>query len=328
MNIFRFFRSVYADNQLRVDASRRLIPDVAHYAVNRVLAIRERRLTERHRVPGAPIIFIVGVPRSGTTLLYQLMAKHLDVVYITNAIARYWLAPLWAFQRHGIETPTELRSHLGHSEGSSAPHEFGWFWEHHAPVEDSHHRVGSELDVFDWDTIRAELEAIAGWSQRPLVLKSLVALDYHIPRFARELAGATFVRIERDPRFTAQSLLEARRKRYGDDKIWWSIRPRDVDAWLDRDPVEQVAHQIGDVSRHIQSGLATLPSERWISLRYEELVVDPVKEMEKLAGFAGVPMRDAVGMTSPPLHDANTERVPAAEFARIEAALCDEGLLR
>jgi hypothetical protein len=159
-------------------------------------------------------------------------------------------------------------------------------------------------------------------------LKSLVALDYHIPRFARELAGATFVRIERDPRFTAQSLLEARRKRYGDDKIWWSIRPRDVDAWLDRDPVEQVAHQIGDVSRHIQSGLATLPSERWISLRYEELVVDPVKEMEKLAGFAGVPMRDAVGMTSPPLHDANTERVPAAEFARIEAALCDEGLLR
>jgi hypothetical protein len=328
MNIFRFFRLVYGDNRLRVDTSRRLIPDVTRYAINRALGMQERRLTRRHRVPGAPIIFIVGAPRSGTTLLYQLMAKHLDVVYITNAIARYWLAPLWAFQRHGVESSIELRSHLGQSQGSAAPHEFGWFWQHHAPADGSHHRVGSELDEFDWDSIRAELEAIAGWSQRPLVLKSLVTLDYHIPRFADELPGSTFVHIERDPRFTAQSLLESRRKRYGDDKTWWSIRPRDVDAWLDRDPVEQVAHQISDVSRHMKAGLATLPAKRWISLHYEELVADPVKEIEKLARFAGVRIRDAIGIASAPLHDANIKRVPAAEFARIEAALRHEGLLR
>lgn len=328
MNIFRFFRSVYSDNRFRVDSRRRPLADVARYAVNRVLSTRERQLTARHRVPGAPILFIVGVPRSGTTLLYQLMAKHLDVVYVTNEVARYWLAPLWALRRNEPETRIDFRSHLGRSEGSAAPHEFGWFWEYHAPLEGLHHRVGAELGVFDWDSIRAELEGIAGWSGRPLVLKSLVAVDYHISQFARELQGASFIRIERDPRFTAQSLLEARRNRYGDERVWWSIRPRDVDSWLDRDPVEQVAHQIADVSREIEAGLAALPAERRFSLSYENLVADPYKEIEKIARFARVPMRDAPDVAQTKLRDANRLRVAPQKLALIEAALRDEGLLR
>jgi hypothetical protein len=186
MNILRFFRAVYGDNRRRVDASRRLAPDIARYAVNRALTIKERQLVARHRVPGAPIIFIVGVPRSGTTLLYQLMARHLNVVYISNAVARYWLAPLWALRRGAAEASIELRSDLGRTEGDAAPHEFGWFWEFHAPAGGLHHQPEAELDAFDWDLIAAELEAIAGWAERPLVLKSLVAVDYHIPRFARE----------------------------------------------------------------------------------------------------------------------------------------------
>ncbi|MGB8223841.1 MAG: sulfotransferase [Polyangiales bacterium] len=328
MNIFRFFRSVYSDNRLRVDSRKRPIVDLARYAANRVLSVRERQLTAQHRIPGAPIIFIVGVPRSGTTLLYQLMAKHLDVLYVTNEVARYWLAPLWAFRRNETETPIDLRSHLGLGEGPAAPHEFGWFWEYHAPLEGLHHRVGAELSVFDWDSIRAELEGIAGWSGRPLVLKSLLAVDYHISQFARELRGASFIRIERDPRFTAQSLLEARRNRYGDEWTWLSIRPRDVDAWRDRAPVEQVAHQIGDVSRHIEAGLAALPSERWLSLRYENLLADPLKEIQKVAGFAQVSMRNTTDLAKTKLHDGNVVRTIPKEFALIEAALRGEGLLR
>lgn len=328
MNILRFFRGVYGDNGRRVDASRQLVPDIARYAYNRALMIQERRLIGRHRVPGAPVIFIVGVPRSGTTLLYQLMARHLEVVYITNAVARYWLAPLWALQRRATEVRIDLSSDLGRSDGDAAPHEFGWFWQYHAPAAASHHLTESELDAFDWDFIAAELEAIAGWAGRPLVLKSLPAVDYHIPRFARELPGSVFVHIERDPRFTAQSLLESRRKRYGDESTWWSIRPRDLDAWSDRDPVEQVAHQIEDVSRHIKEGLAAVPADRSISLHYEQLVEDPRAEMEKIAQLVGSPIRDADDLVRDRLHDGNTRRFPTDRFSRIETALRVEGLLR
>jgi len=41
-----------------------------------------------------PNIFIFGLPRSGTTLAYQLIANSLDVGYINNLMARFWLAPL------------------------------------------------------------------------------------------------------------------------------------------------------------------------------------------------------------------------------------------
>jgi hypothetical protein len=328
MNILRFFRGVYGDHGRRIDASRQLVPDIARYAFNRALMVKERRLVNSHRVPGAPVIFIVGVPRSGTTLLYQLMARHLDVAYITNAVARYWLAPLWALQHRETEARIELRSDLGRSEGDAAPHEFGWFWQYHAPADGPHHQTESELDAFDWNFIAAELEAIAGWAGRPLVMKSLPAVDYHIPRFARELPGSVFVHIERDPRFTAQSLLESRRKRYGDEKTWWSIRPRDLDRWIDRDPVEQVAHQIEDISRHIKQGLATLPANRSMSLHYEQLIADPAKEMEKIARFVGSPILDTADLVSDRLSDGNTRRFPTARFSRIEAALRVEGLLR
>lgn len=328
MNILRFFKGVYGDNGRRAEASRQLVPDIVRYAFNRALSVQERRLVRRHRVPGAPVIFIVGVPRSGTTLLYQLMARHLDVAYITNAVSRYWLAPLWALQHLETNAGIELSSDLGRSDGDDAPHEFGWFWQYHAPAVGPHHLTESELDAFDWDFIAAELEAIAGWAGRPLVLKSLPAVDYHIPRFARELPGSVFVHIERDPRFTAQSLLESRRKRYGDETTWWSIRPRDLDTWSDRDPVEQVAHQIEDVSRHIKDGLAIVPAYRSISLRYEQLVEDPRREMEKVAQFLGSPIEAADDLVSDRLRDGNTRRFPIDRFARIEAALRVEGLLR
>lgn len=327
MNIIRFFRLVRGDDRYRVDTSQHIASDIARYAINRLLCMREHGLIKKYRVPGAPIVFIVGVPRSGTTLLYQLMAQHLDVVYITNAVARYWLAPLWALRRDDGQRQFELRSHLGRTEGPNAPHEFGWFWQYHAPMEHSHHRIAAELDAFDWESIRQELEAIAGWAGRPLVMKSLLAVNYHIARFAAELSGSLFVHIERDPCFTAQSLLDARRRRYNDDRIWWSIRPRDADAWIDRDPIEQVAHQISDVSHHIHQGLASLPSDRFISLRYEKLVANPKQEIERVASFAGANLRHFDELSNTALGTANRRRLPSDDFARIEVALRSEGLI-
>src|SRR5438105_462788 len=40
-----------------------------------------------------PIIYLVGLPRSGTTLLSQLVSRQLEVGYINNLVARFWLRP-------------------------------------------------------------------------------------------------------------------------------------------------------------------------------------------------------------------------------------------
>jgi len=64
--------------------------------LNEDLAEREQALYADVGVE-RPVVFVVGLPRSGTTLLSQLLAYCLDAGYVTNVAARFWLAPV-----HGI----------------------------------------------------------------------------------------------------------------------------------------------------------------------------------------------------------------------------------
>ena len=43
-----------------------------------------------------PPVFIIGSPRSGTTVLYQLLCKHLQFGYINNFVSNWPKAPLTA----------------------------------------------------------------------------------------------------------------------------------------------------------------------------------------------------------------------------------------
>ena len=52
--------------------------------LNRLLAGRERRLLKTAPSDVAPVILVVGAPRSGTTLVYQTLARYLDVTYFSN----------------------------------------------------------------------------------------------------------------------------------------------------------------------------------------------------------------------------------------------------
>src|SRR5699024_1812237 len=45
-----------------------------------------------------PSVHVIGVPRSGTTLMTQLLCSYLDVGYINNLIARFWKAPVTAIR--------------------------------------------------------------------------------------------------------------------------------------------------------------------------------------------------------------------------------------
>ena len=166
MRMQRFLRSVYEDNADRKPLDRRsLHKDVLRYAANRLMQPFDRMLVRAHRNPTMPIVFIVGVPRSGTTLLYQLMSTHLDVGYVSNAMARWWMVPVAAarFRSPLNQRPESLTlaSDLGRSEGPDGPHEFGWFWQFHLHHEQSDDLDAEALAARDFRPARAELEGLA-----------------------------------------------------------------------------------------------------------------------------------------------------------------------
>ncbi|MFH1465757.1 MAG: sulfotransferase [Pseudomonadota bacterium] len=322
-----FLTKVYADNAARIEGRRNLARDLALHSMNSALRPLERVAVRVRPQRRPPIVLIVGAPRSGTTLLYQLMSRHLEVAYVTNFMARFWMAPVlgqWLNEvvlRGANPLAGELESAFGVTRGPLAPHEFSWLWRRWVDLEASDHLTRAELEAVDWRPLLDELEAMAAWSGRPLVLKALNHVDYHIEFLAARLPQARFVHIEREPRFVVQSILESRVGRYGDVGAWWSLRPRDWASWRSASPVDQVCHQVRDCLEHVRAGLATLPRERRLELSYEELVREPGSELRRLAGFVGCSLRHVHQLDSLQLRPSNRDRVDPETLAAIQTRI-------
>lgn len=71
LKIFRFFGAIYQDNAARQRRRRVVWKDLLLYLGNRTLQPLELLIARRYYQEHLPLVFIVGVPRSGTTLLYS-----------------------------------------------------------------------------------------------------------------------------------------------------------------------------------------------------------------------------------------------------------------
>src|SRR5688572_19796215 len=45
-----------------------------------------------------PTLHVVGVPRSGTTLLYQVVSSGLEIGFVNHLVAAFWLAPVYGLR--------------------------------------------------------------------------------------------------------------------------------------------------------------------------------------------------------------------------------------
>lgn len=330
----RFFRSVYEDNADRKPDDRRsIVGDVVRYFANRLAQPLDRVLVRKHRDPSMPIVFVVGVPRSGTTLLYQLICAHLDVGYVSNAMARWWMAPVAAARfRSPLDEGFQagaLESDLGRSQGPNGPHEFGWFWQFHFQHDDTDDLDAEALAGRNFEVAKAELEALAGYFNRPLVLKALVHVPYKIQWLKAKLPQARFIWIHRDPVLVGQSILQSREDRFGDPSRWLSVRPRDVGQWKSRPPHEQVAHQIVDVTAAIERAFARLGSSDGLRIGYDQLMRQPEAELRRIAKFCGTDVRPGTGLSALQLDTRNQLRLsPESHRALSEAlASCERSLV-
>lgn len=151
-----------------------------------------------------PIMFIVAPPRSGTTLLYQLISLKYDVFYPTNLIAKFYNAPYDFLKSIGDldifsqRMSSDFKSDLGNTSSIFEPHEWGWFWERFLCNEEN--------------TLVNELSAIQSLYLKPMLFKNIY-FNYNIEFLANTINQSIFLRIKRDEVDTINSIYNAILKR-------------------------------------------------------------------------------------------------------------------
>jgi len=293
--------------------------------LDRCLQLAERRRLRSAPPSILPLLLIVGAPRSGTTLVYQLLARHLPVTYFTNLSALFPRAPLTAsrlFLSRARRAPDSLHNYYGNTAGLTGPNDGFHIW---------NRWLGSDRyqapESLPGDTVAAMRRFFAAWTaafRRPLLNKNNRNTDC-IGLLGRILPEAVFIVVQRDPVYVAQSLLIARQHVQGDKRRRWGLRSRDQD--LATDPlghVDSVCRQITEIAERLETDRRALPAARIIDVQYEEFCADPAATLERVhsrvwgPASGPLPTRGTIG---PIGESTNQRRVSPAEFERIQHCL-------
>ncbi len=232
-----------------------------------------------------PTLHILGAPRSGTTLLMQMISSFLEVGYINNLTAAFWKAPLFGIQLSlkllGMKYQSDFTSSYGRTNNIYEPHEFGYFWNYHLKYPDFIQKSQLHEDCIDWQQLSKILINMSYAFKAPLVFKSFL-LGFHASKMSKYLPKSCYVYIKRDFLENAFSILGLRKTLLGDVEKWASIRPKQFE-WLKKEnKYIQIAGQILFLEHEYLTQLKNIPAENVLFLNYNEVCTDPIGVLSRV----------------------------------------------
>ncbi|HSS65598.1 MAG TPA: sulfotransferase [Gammaproteobacteria bacterium] len=234
---------------------------------------------------GGRCVFVLGAPRSGTTLVYQIITQQFDVAYLTGVMNYlYGMPNLWArVSKHRVGRPPPIfESRYGKTPGVFAPAEPANFWFRWFPRDgiDGNYLAAEALSGDKLIQLRNALNCMIRIHQKPMAFKN-VYLDMVIPILAKALPRACFVFLRRDMLWNCHSLVLARR-RQGLENRWWSVRPPGYRKLLAEPLWKQAAQQVLRTREIIERDLRDSAEGRFLEVEYEALCDDPRSVLARL----------------------------------------------
>jgi hypothetical protein len=248
-------------------------------SLNLTLRVKEKSLYKNLDID-FPFIFIYGLPRSGTTLTSQLLSQCLDVGYINNFMARFYLAPLHGIRLskliYGDQHKTNFQSEYARTSELTDIHEFGYFWRYWLKKEKFSgvtHADKMESEI-DWQGLKNILANIQHEFGKSMLFKNIFG-SYHLKKLNDVLGKVIYIYIKRDLLDTTVSILDARRRYYSDPNTWWSYMPVEFEKIKDLDYWHQIAGQVFFLKRYYDSATNDQELNNVIEIQYKDLTSDP-----------------------------------------------------
>jgi hypothetical protein len=267
----------------------------------------ESKVSPEYRLRYSPT-FIIGPPRIGSTLLYQLVTYALSTSYFTKLAIRLRVQgsptiPVFAARLakgFGLVKNHRERfeSYYGNGQGWGGPDEGSQIWNQWF----SRGYVGpGELCIKDQQEIYQAVAATERIFDRPFVNKDNFN-SVRIRALAEIFPEALFIQCLRDPLATAQSIFVARTQDFpyreckpDDPRIeWFSVKPKEYARIRDKGLIEQICEQVYSIEQNIAADRSVIGGEHFHPVHYRELCQHPRREIKKIADFMinhGAPTR-------------------------------------
>lgn len=247
-----------------------------------------------------PTLFLLGAPRSGTSLLYRALCLHPGAAWMSNWMRRFPTSPRLAVLDRVARALPERRRAV-------------WFAGGNAYVYGRSRRILERVfpqpvegeTVFNaWglpealheephplavqEALQLLFRQVLVWGGGEVVVNKRIANNLRVATLDAAFPTARFVELTRDGRAVAASLATV--DWWPDSPLWW---------WDDKTPSEWAAaggdpwvacarEWVEEVAL-LERSLADVDDDRLLRLSYEELVADPVGTLVRVATFGGLP---------------------------------------
>lgn len=233
-------------------------------------------------------VFIIGAPRTGSTVLYQALTNAFDVLYVDNLACRWhqvfpfgmWLSR----KRFGDKPHHNFEAVHGSTAafGAHAPSECGAFW--YRWLSRTRHFIDhDEVGRTAIERIRLEITAVINRFDRPILFKNMNA-GQRLRLLVACFPDAKFIYIRRDRADVVESIMRVREVTGTKPGELWSIRPQGYEELLGMPEREMVVAQVAAIEAQIDTDLQMFPSENIAVVRFEDLS-HPV--IQRLGHFIG-----------------------------------------
>ena len=218
----------------------------------------------------APPVFIIGPPRSGTTVLYQLLCKHFNFGYTNNFVADWYNIPITAtrlYNRFSSQISSiELTSNFGKSSNLYGPNEFGEFW--YRWFSKTHELIDNHS--LTKNKLRLEIAGLTKIHQKPMLFKNVIN-SMRINTLSQIFDNSIFIVLNRDNLDIAQSILNARIELYNNKNHSWSVTTSSLQTDSDIPYYKQIVIQIKEVTSNINLARKNIGDNKFIFVDYKEL---------------------------------------------------------
>ena len=220
-------------------------------------------------------VFIIGAPRSGSTLLYQCMISLFDFSYFNNYHHKNYLCPSFAELKKQSLKKTKnfsFSSYYGYTKGEFSPSESWDFW-YRFFRKTPHYVDLNDINQRDIKRMKNAVNSFLNITKKHLLIKNLTCTA-RIKPLINAFPNSYWIISYRNILSNAYSIAKMRLELNNDLNKWESVQPRGYEKFIESSYEIQILKQIELVYETIIYDLQDI-SDRVSLVDYEDFCNEP-----------------------------------------------------